>query len=45
MRKNEVLIASEPLDDDNWQLIPNNYLLSLKPTFENIEMKITALKE
>ena len=44
MRKNEVLIASEPLDNDNWQLIPNNYFLSLKPANTLIEMKITSLK-
>ena len=43
IRHNEVLIASEPLDEGEWQLLPNYKLLSLKPSPDDIEMHLVDL--
>ena len=43
VRKDYVLVASEPLDDGSWQLIPNYQMLTITPKSEHIEIKSTAL--
>ncbi|MEP7170770.1 MAG: class II glutamine amidotransferase, partial [Bacteroidota bacterium] len=32
LSKNNIVFSSEPLDDEGWTLMPNNTLLSVKPT-------------
>lgn len=44
IRRNEVLIASEPLDEGSWQLLPNFKMLSIKPSENDIEMRLVDLK-
>ena len=43
IRQNDVIIASEPLDNGSWQLLPNYKMLSIKPAEQNIEMRLVDL--
>jgi predicted glutamine amidotransferase len=43
LSKNNVVFSSEPLDDEGWTLMPNNALVSVKPSGKNIEMHYRLL--
>jgi predicted glutamine amidotransferase len=43
LSKNSVVISSEPLDDEPWTLLPNNTLVSVKPSGKNIELQYRML--
>lgn len=43
IRKNHLLIASEPLDDESWQLLPNNKMLTITPNDFEIKMQLIDL--
>jgi len=38
LAKNTVVFASEPLDDESWTLMPNNSLISIKPSASHLQM-------
>ncbi|MEO5572238.1 MAG: class II glutamine amidotransferase [Bacteroidia bacterium] len=40
---NNIVFASEPLDDKEWALLPNNTLISAKPAGKNIDMHYRLL--
>jgi predicted glutamine amidotransferase len=44
IRSNYVLVASEPLDDENWMLIPNKQFLTIKPLNDGIDIRSFKLK-
>jgi len=43
LSKNNIVFSSEPLDEEGWSLMPNNTLISAKPSGKNIEMHYRLL--
>ena len=43
LSNNNILFSSEPLDEDGWTLMPNNTIISAKPSGKKIEMNYRLL--
>ncbi|MEP7128264.1 MAG: class II glutamine amidotransferase [Chitinophagales bacterium] len=43
LREGSAVISSEPLDEGNWQLLPNKTFLTLKPINGSLQINYTAL--